>query len=53
MKIIGINGSPSKDGNTAALIRSVFVPLEKAGHDCEIFQLGGECRARMFKLRLV
>ena len=29
MKILGINGSPRKEGNTAAMIRTVFGELEK------------------------
>lgn len=42
MKILGINGSPHKDGNTALLIKEVFKPLEAAGFETEFFQLGGK-----------
>jgi len=31
MKVIGINGSPRKDGNTALMIRRVVTELEKEG----------------------
>jgi hypothetical protein len=31
MKVIGINGSARRDGNTAILIKTVFEELEKAG----------------------
>ena len=41
MKIIGINGSPRKDGNTYGMIKTVFSVLEPEGIDCELFQLGG------------
>lgn len=42
MKVIGINGSPTKDGNTAAMIKTVFSVLEKHGIECEMYQLGGK-----------
>ncbi|MDC7227728.1 MAG: flavodoxin family protein [Spirochaetales bacterium] len=42
MKVIGINGSPSKDGNTVGMMRTVFKPLEAAGHECEVFNIGGK-----------
>ncbi len=41
MKILAINGSPRKDGNTRLLLQRVMKPLEEAGHETEIFQLGG------------
>jgi multimeric flavodoxin WrbA len=41
MKIIGINGSPTKDGNTASMIKTVFSVLEPKGIECELYQLGG------------
>ncbi len=41
MKVIGINGSPRKDGNTYAMINTVFSALKSKGIDCEMFQLGG------------
>lgn len=42
MKVIGINGSPRKDGNTAAMIKTVFSVLEPDGIECELYQLGGK-----------
>ena len=40
-KVIGINGSARKDGNTAFLIKSVFSELEHEGIDTELIQLAG------------
>ena len=49
MKVLGINGSARKDGNTAILIRKVFEVLEDQGIETEMIQLSGEhirgCRA--------
>lgn len=42
MKVIGINGSPRKDGNTAILIQTVFKELEKEGIETELIQLSGK-----------
>ena len=42
MKVIGINGSARKDGNTAVLIKQVFAGLEKAGIEVEMIQLAGK-----------
>jgi multimeric flavodoxin WrbA len=42
MKILGINGSPRKNGNTASLIMEAFKPLEKEGIETELYQLGGK-----------
>jgi multimeric flavodoxin WrbA len=42
MKVVGFNGSARKDGNTAILIRRVFVELEKAGIETELVQLAGK-----------
>ncbi|MCQ1535669.1 flavodoxin family protein [Methanosarcina sp. KYL-1] len=39
MKVIGINGSPRKDGNTSILIRTVFDELMKQGIETELIQL--------------
>ncbi|GAB6180902.1 flavodoxin family protein [Desulfotomaculum defluvii] len=39
MKVIGINGSSRKDGNTAILIKTVFEELEKEGIETELVQL--------------
>ncbi len=42
MKILGINGSPRRNGNTKILIETAFKPLEEAGFETELFQLGGK-----------
>jgi len=42
MKVLGINGSPRKGGNTELLIREVFKSLEAKGIKTEFFQLGGK-----------
>ena len=42
MRVIGINGSARKDGNTAILIRAAFSELEKEGVTTELFQLAGQ-----------
>ena len=39
MKVIGVNGSMRKDGNTAILIRTIFAELEKEGIETELIQL--------------
>jgi multimeric flavodoxin WrbA len=39
MKVVGINGSGRKDGNTAILIRTVFEELEKESIETELVQL--------------
>jgi multimeric flavodoxin WrbA len=41
MKVLGINGSPRRGGNTELLIREVFKVLEKEGIKTEFFQIGG------------
>ena len=41
MKVIAINGSARKDGNTAHLIRHVFEVLDDGGVDTELVQLAG------------
>ena len=41
MKVVAFNGSPRKDGNTARLIGHVFSPLQEAGIETELVQLGG------------
>ena len=41
MKVVGINGSARKDGNTAILINTVFAELNKEGIETELIQLGG------------
>ena len=41
MKVVGINGSPRKKGNTGILINHVFKELEQEGIETEFVQLGG------------
>lgn len=49
MKVIGINGSARRDGNTAILLRSVLAVLNDEGIETELIQLAGTeiapCRA--------
>ncbi|HZL09344.1 MAG TPA: flavodoxin family protein [Prolixibacteraceae bacterium] len=42
MKVIGINGSPHRNGNTEIVIKSVFQELENEGIETEFIQLGGK-----------
>lgn len=42
MKVLGINGSPRKDGNTHDLIKKVFEVLQSEGIETEFIQLGGK-----------
>jgi multimeric flavodoxin WrbA len=42
MKVVAINGSPRKGGNTEILLRKVLEPLEEAGWDTELIQVGGK-----------
>lgn len=42
MKVIGINGSARKDGNTAILINKVFEELNMAGIETEMISLAGK-----------
>lgn len=42
MKVIAINGSPRRDGNTAILIKEVFKVLENHGIETELIQLGNK-----------
>lgn len=42
MKVIGINGSARKGGNTADLIKRVFVELESQGIQTELLELSGK-----------
>jgi multimeric flavodoxin WrbA len=42
MKVLGINCSPRKGGNTELLIKEVFKALEKEDIKTEFFQLGGK-----------
>lgn len=42
MKVVAINGSARKDGNTAVLVGRVFQELEKEGIGTELVQLAGQ-----------
>ena len=42
MKVLGINCSPRKGGNTELLLKEVFKSLEEEGIKTEFFQLGGK-----------
>lgn len=42
MKVLGINSSARKDGNTAILMNKVFEVLNKAGIETELVQLAGK-----------
>ena len=42
MKVIAINGSARKDGNTATMVRWVFAELEKNGIETELYQMKGK-----------
>lgn len=39
MKILGINGSPHKNGNTFKLISEIFRGARENGHQCEVVHL--------------
>ena len=41
-KVVAINGSARKDGNTAILIRRMFEELENEGIETELLQLAGK-----------
>ena len=41
MKVLAINGSARKDGNTAILVNAVFKELQAEGIDTEMIQLSG------------
>ncbi|MEI6846447.1 MAG: flavodoxin family protein [Chlorobiaceae bacterium] len=49
MKVLGINGSPRKEGNTHKLLMQVFTVLQAKGIETELVQIGGTeirgCRA--------
>ena len=42
MKVIGINGSPRKEGNTSIMIKKTLSVLETEGIKTSFIQLGGE-----------
>ncbi|MCL2742202.1 MAG: flavodoxin family protein, partial [Oscillospiraceae bacterium] len=39
--MIGLNGSPRKDGNTAQMLGSALSVCEAAGYRTELYQAGG------------
>lgn len=41
MKILAINGSPRKNGNTSILLEAALKPLREGGAECEILSLSG------------
>jgi len=42
MKVVAVNGSSRKGGNTAQLIEAVFKPMREAGIECELIELAGK-----------
>jgi len=42
MKVVGINGSARKGGNTAEMLKRVFVELEAEGIETELLEMGGK-----------
>lgn len=42
MKVVAINGSARKDGNTAILVKKVFEELDNEGIETELVQLAGQ-----------
>jgi multimeric flavodoxin WrbA len=42
MKVLAINGSARKDGNTAIMLRTALAPIEAAGIETELVQLHGK-----------
>jgi multimeric flavodoxin WrbA len=41
MKVVAVNGSARKGGNTTCLIETAFGPLREAGVDCDLIELAG------------
>jgi multimeric flavodoxin WrbA len=39
MKVLAINGSPRKNGNTSCMIKNVFTELEAEGIETELYQM--------------
>ena len=50
MKVLAINGSPRKDGNTAIMIKAVLDELEKEGLETELIQFSFNTAANGFCL---
>lgn len=42
MKVVGLNGSARKDGNTAILMNAVFEELHREGIETELIQMAGK-----------
>lgn len=42
MKVLAINGSSRRDGNTADMLNLVLAEIEKEGHETELIQLEGQ-----------
>lgn len=42
MKVIAINGSPRKGGNTEILLNKVLEPIKEAGIETELIRIGGQ-----------
>jgi len=42
MKVVGINGSARKGGNTADMIKTVFQKLEAEGIETQLIEMGGK-----------
>jgi multimeric flavodoxin WrbA len=42
MKVVAVNGSARRGGNTATLLQNVLRPLEEAGHECALIELAGK-----------
>ena len=40
-RVIAVNGSPRKDGNTEHMLRTVLKVCAEAGHETELYQAGG------------
>jgi len=41
MKVLAINGSPRKEGNTTEMLNTVLAVCAKAGYETELYQAGG------------
>jgi multimeric flavodoxin WrbA len=41
MKIVAVNGSARRGGNTLLMLEGALAPLREAGHECEVIELGG------------
>lgn len=41
MKVLAVNGSPRKDGNTSHMLKTVLEVCEKSGFETELYQAGG------------